>query len=99
MADVIDEAERMVKMSGDAEIEELLLLSLGVGGGPKAGSLYQGGRIAGLISAAMMLMEAGVVGLEMKRGERAGRVRLNVGEEEVGAALKDDREVGKMIGS
>ena len=95
MADVIDEAERMVKIAGDSEIEEMLLSSEVIGGKGVVG----GGRVAGLISAAIMLMEAGVIGLEMKKGERAGRVRLNVGEEEVSSALRDDGEVGRMIGS
>jgi len=95
MADVIDEAERMAKMAGDSEIEEMLLSSEVIGGKGVVG----GGRVAGLMSAAIMLTEAGVIGLEMKKGERAGRVRLNVGEEEVSSALRDDREVGQMIGS
>jgi len=38
-------------------------------------------------------MEAGVVGLESRRGERVGRVRLAVGEEEVRLALREDVEV------
>lgn len=95
MADVIDEAERMAKMAGDSEIEEMLL-SCGVTGGK---GIVGGGRVAGLMSAAIMLMEAGVIVLEMKKGERAGRVRLSVGEEEVLSALRDDRGVGRMISS
>jgi len=95
MADVIDEAERMARMAGDSEIEEMLLSSEVIGGKGVVG----GGRVAGLMSAAIMLMEAGVIGLEMKKGERAGRVRLNVGEEEVSSALRDNREVGRMINS
>ncbi|KAI5810116.1 P-loop containing nucleoside triphosphate hydrolase protein [Peziza echinospora] len=91
MADVIDEAERMAKMSGDSEISEMLLASCGVRGGG-------GGRVSGLMGAAVMLQESGIVGLELKRGERGGRVRLNVAEEEVSIALKDDKEVGPMIG-
>ncbi|RPB28297.1 origin recognition complex subunit 1 [Terfezia boudieri ATCC MYA-4762] len=95
MADVIDEAERMAKMAGDFKIEEMLLSTEVIGGKGVVG----GGRVAGLMSAAIMLMEAGVIGLEMKKGERAGRVRLSVGEEEVLSALRDDREMGRMIGS
>lgn len=96
MADVIDEAERMAKMSGDFEIDELLIAAGGIVTGR---SSVSGGRVAGLMSAAIMLMEAGVIGLEMKRGERAGRVRLNVAEEEVSSALRDDKDIGKMIGT
>jgi len=95
MADVIDEAERMAKIAGDSEIEEMLLSSEVIA----RKGIVGGGRMAGLISAAIMLMEAGVIGLEMKKGERAGRVRLSVGEEEISSALRDDRQVGRMIGT
>ncbi|KAF1989472.1 P-loop containing nucleoside triphosphate hydrolase protein [Aulographum hederae CBS 113979] len=50
-------------------------------------------RLRGLGQAAVELMEAGIVGLEARRGERVGRVRLAVGDEEVRLALKDDAEV------
>lgn len=50
-------------------------------------------RVVGMGSAAAELMEAGIVGLEARRGERVGRVRLGVSDEEVRLALKDDDEV------
>lgn len=50
-------------------------------------------RAKGMGTAAVELAEAGVIGLEMKRGERVGRVRLGVGDEEVRLALRDDDEV------
>jgi len=96
MTDVVDEAERMARMCGNSEIEELLLtVSINEGIRGTAGS----GKVEGLMSATIMLTEAGIVGLEVKRGERAGRLRLNVGEEEVSSALREDREVGKLIGT
>ncbi|KAL9600128.1 MAG: hypothetical protein Q9219_003384 [cf. Caloplaca sp. 3 TL-2023] len=50
-------------------------------------------RVLGMGVAAMTLAEAGIIGLEARRGERVGRVRLNVSEEEVKLALRDDNEV------
>ncbi|GME24904.1 origin recognition complex subunit orc1 [Neofusicoccum parvum] len=50
-------------------------------------------RVTGMGGAAVELMEAGIVGLEARRGERVGRVRLGVSDEEVRSALKDDEEV------
>lgn len=50
-------------------------------------------RVVGMGHAAVELMEAGIVGLEARRGERVGRVRLGVSDEEVRSALKDDDEV------
>jgi origin recognition complex subunit 1 len=38
------------------------------------------------------LAEAGIVGLEVRRGERVGRVRLGVSEEEIRGALREDEE-------
>ncbi|KAK8216401.1 P-loop containing nucleoside triphosphate hydrolase protein [Phyllosticta capitalensis] len=50
-------------------------------------------RVVGMGSAAVELMEAGIVGLEARRGERVGRVRLGVSDEEVRLALREDDEV------
>ncbi|KAF9640342.1 hypothetical protein BFW01_g12148 [Lasiodiplodia theobromae] len=50
-------------------------------------------RVTGMGNAAAELMEAGIVGLEARRGERVGRVRLGVSDEGVRLALKDDEEV------
>lgn len=50
-------------------------------------------RVTGMGNAAAELMEAGIVGLEARRGERVGRVRLGVSDEEVKLAFKDDEEV------
>ncbi|KAF3939526.1 hypothetical protein ABW19_dt0208720 [Dactylella cylindrospora] len=115
MADVIEDAERLVRMAPTANITEALLARDGVNVSekkednmfltPRKGGraqMYRPGdedlpRVRGLVSAAMGLAEGGIIGLEMgRRGERAGRVRLNIGEEEVKAALKDDPDVGGM---
>ncbi|KAF3165023.1 Origin recognition complex, subunit 1 [Orbilia oligospora] len=115
MADVIEDAETLVRMTASANVTEALLARDGVNVGdkkeenmfltPRKGGraqTYRPGdedlpRVKGLVSAAMGLAEGGILGLEMgRRGERAGRVRLNIGEEEVKAALKDDPDVGGM---
>lgn len=83
LADVWEEAERMCQIAGD-EVREILA------GGRRGEGM--GVVLGGLV-------EMGVVGLEGKRGERAGRVRLLVGEEEVKSALRGDVEVGSMVGS
>jgi origin recognition complex subunit 1 len=49
-------------------------------------------RIRGMGAAAEALAQAGIVGLEVKRGERVGRVRLGVGEDEIRGALREDDE-------
>ncbi|KAF3904373.1 hypothetical protein AA313_de0210301 [Arthrobotrys entomopaga] len=113
MADVIEDAERLVRMTASANVTEALLARDNVTVDkeenmfltPRKGGrqqMYRPGdedlpRVKGLVASAMGLAEGGIIGLEMgRRGERAGRVRLNIGEEEVKAALKDDPEVGSM---
>ncbi len=50
-------------------------------------------RVLGMGMAAAALAEAGIIGLEGRGGERVGKVRLNVGEEEIKLAFRDDNEV------
>lgn len=50
-------------------------------------------RALGLALAATELSEAGIIGVEARHGERVGRVRLGVGEDEVRLALGDDESV------
>ncbi|KAK5167998.1 Origin recognition complex, subunit 1 [Saxophila tyrrhenica] len=49
-------------------------------------------RVLGLGCAAQELAEAGIVGLEIRHGDRVGRIRLGVSEEDVRAALREDEE-------
>ncbi|KAK3623085.1 Origin recognition complex, subunit 1 [Elasticomyces elasticus] len=49
-------------------------------------------RMLGLGVAAQELAEAGIVGLENRHGDRVGRVRLGVSEEDVRGALREDEE-------
>ncbi|KAH6614961.1 P-loop containing nucleoside triphosphate hydrolase protein [Boeremia exigua] len=53
-------------------------------------------RALGLASAATELAEAGIIGIEARHGERVGRVRLGVGEDEVRLALGEDASVKGM---
>lgn len=59
----------------------------------KAKGMGMAARVQGMEAAVMGLAEAGIVGVESRMGERARRVRLGVGDEEVRLALKDDEEV------
>ncbi|KAK4547296.1 hypothetical protein LTR36_000951 [Oleoguttula mirabilis] len=49
-------------------------------------------RMLGMGVAAQELAEAGIVGVEGRHGDRVGRVRLGVSEEEVRGALREDEE-------
>jgi origin recognition complex subunit 1 len=60
--------------------------------GLKASEL-KAARALGLALAATELAEAGIIGVEARHGERVGRVRLGVAEDEVRLALGDDESV------
>ncbi|KAL5409267.1 hypothetical protein PMIN06_009554 [Paraphaeosphaeria minitans] len=54
-------------------------------------------RALGIASAAAELTEAGIIGTEYRHGERVGRVRLGVAEDEVRLALGGDEEVKGLV--
>ena len=61
----------------------------------KAGTMAP--RVLGMTFAAQELADAGIIGMEGgRRGERCGRVRMAVSEEEVGVALRECEEVRGM---
>lgn len=53
-------------------------------------------RASGIAYAATELAEAGIIGVESRHGERVGRVRLGVGEDEIRLALGEDESVKGM---
>ncbi|KAI4263011.1 MAG: hypothetical protein L6R42_001832 [Xanthoria sp. 1 TBL-2021] len=107
LGDVLDEAKKLGLMAADnPSVQEMLLTNTisaphqqsGSSATPmkKGGSISAGEKVPRVLAmgvAAVALAEAGVIGLEGRRGERVGKVRLNVGEEEVKLALRDDGEV------
>ncbi|KAI4248106.1 MAG: hypothetical protein L6R40_001195 [Gallowayella cf. fulva] len=107
LGDVLDEARKLGLMAADNPSVQLNLLTNAVWG-PNEQSAYSTSpvkkglsttagekvpRVLAMGVAAAALAEAGIIGLEGRRGERVGKVRLNVGEEEVRLALRDDGEV------
>ena len=104
LLDIMEEARRLCTMAvGNPGAEEILLRA-DVGSLPHNGhgqvlarkseksSVMP--RLKGLSAAAAELAESGIVGLEGGRvkGERVGKVRLAVGEEDVTTALRGDVE-------
>ncbi|KAF2131533.1 P-loop containing nucleoside triphosphate hydrolase protein [Dothidotthia symphoricarpi CBS 119687] len=110
LGDVIDEVKKIGLMSQLQPVTEYLLASgkdYGMDGSnsthtqlatPSKTSGYElkAARVFGLASAATELAEAGIIGIESRHGERVGRVRLGVGEDEVRLALGDDESVKGM---
>lgn len=108
LGDVVDAAKKMGLMAAEnPSIQEMLLTNALFGQYQQPGSFASPTkkglstattgekvpRALGMGVAAAALAEAGVITLEGRRGERVGKVRLNVGEEEVKLALREDGEV------
>ncbi len=104
LGDVVEEGKRLGLMAADnPNVHDFLLTDSAASAGQEDGMsliLKKGAkvgavpRVLGMGFAAAELAEAGVIGLESgRRGERIGKVRLGVGDEEVKLALKDDVEV------
>lgn len=106
LGDVIDEAKKMGLMSQLQPVHDHILAwekgRLEATNGTqhqeaaKTGSKASGlkaARALGLVVAANDLAEAGIVGVEARHGERVGRVRLGVGEDEIRLALGNDESV------
>ncbi|MCJ1475591.1 Origin recognition complex, subunit 1 [Lambiella insularis] len=95
MADVVEEAKRLGHLADEVAVHSFLLTSeevLGkhsILGAPKPVAP----RALALGFAVVGLVEAGIIGLEQRKGERLAKIRLNVGQDEVKTALKDDSEV------
>lgn len=98
---MLEEAKRLARMASENPVVEDVLLTDTM----PAAHVHEGGstdkrkagpvaRVLGLGIAAGELAAAGVVGVEAsRRGERGGKLRLGIGDEEVRLALRDDVEV------
>lgn len=104
LADVVEEAKKLALMATDNPNISGCLVSQVTQSRPydedlflsskKVAQLAKAVRVSGLAMAATELAEAGVIGLDGgRRGERVGKVRLGVADDEVGAALRGDPEV------
>jgi origin recognition complex subunit 1 len=97
LGEIVDEAKRIAKMMVDTDSLHFLVTDTS---GPMTNIKAQKGlnqgkklpRAFALGAAAIELMESGVIGLEARRGDRMGKIRLCIGEEDIKQALKDDPE-------
>jgi origin recognition complex subunit 1 len=97
LGEIVDEAKRIVNMAiGTDELQFLVAGTSVATTNTKAQKGWSQGkktsRTFALGAAAIELMEAGLIGLEARRGDRMGKIRLCIGEEDVKQALKDDPE-------
>lgn len=98
-ADIIEDSTRLARVSTSTSVRDCLSTKVSRSGGQIS---YETDKIVptprGLAfgSAAAELAEAGIINLESKRGEKTGKIRLNVSEDEVILAFKDDLEAQNL---
>ncbi|OCT44764.1 Origin recognition complex subunit 1 [Cladophialophora carrionii] len=92
LGDITIEAKRIADVAENSAIHDFLMLINDNFGRNTSTAIMP--RILALGGAAMELVEAGIIAMEARaKGERTGKVRLRVGEEEVKSALIGDAEV------
>lgn len=97
MGEVVDEAKRIASMAVSVDTVQFVLSDEyrnNTIGKPhvKDNQGRKATRVYAMGGAAMELMEAGIIGLEARKGDRMGKIRLCIGEEDVKQAFRDDAE-------
>lgn len=97
IGEIIEEAKRISKMAVNAETLQFLLTEISPASVVENSQLDQETtrktpRVNAMGTAAIELMEAGIIGFEARKGDRVAKVRLCIGEGDVKLALKDDPE-------
>ena len=99
LGEVLDEAKRMAKMDTGGNVVDFLLkakTATATGKSILARQALKAPRVLAMGSSAIDLMEAGIIGLEARKGDRTGKIRMSIGEEDVKLAFKDDPEIKSL---
>jgi origin recognition complex subunit 1 len=94
MGDVLDEARRMAKMDTGGKTGTYLLKddTKRITANTSA-QATKTARVLGMGLSAIDLMEAGIIGLEARKADRTGKIRLSIGDEDLKLAFIDDPEI------
>ena len=96
LGDIIDEARRLNQLADNDQMKKHLLAdsnTLQKSNLSRRGPTSMISRVLGMGIAVSELAEAGIIGLEPRKGERTSKVRMNIAEEDVKLALKDDEDL------
>ena len=99
LGEVLDEAKRMAKMDIGGTVVDFLVKDGHVssrGGTTNVPQPLKSPRLLAMGSSAIDLMEAGVIGLEARKADRTGKIRLTIGEEDLKLAFKDDPDIKSL---
>ncbi|TVY51549.1 Origin recognition complex subunit 1 [Lachnellula cervina] len=98
LGDVLDEARRMAKMDTGGKTLEYLMKpdSIVSTKGMVLKQPMKAPRVLAMGMSAVDLMEAGIIGLEARKADRTGKIRLSIGDEDLKLAFKDDPEIKSL---
>ena len=98
LGDVLDEARRMAKMDTSGQTLEYLMKpdSIVSTKGMVVKQPMKAPRVLAMGMCAVDLMEAGIIGLEARKADRTGKIRLSIGDEDLKLAFKDDPEIKSL---
>lgn len=85
LGDILEETHRICKLSQKAD----KLMDIFYGGGQI--------RMNGFLKAVTELVEGGVLVQQNSKGERVGKIRLTIAEEEIKTAFKNDKDIEGMF--
>ena len=91
LASIVDDTKRLMETTSNLGLRKNLTLHSGEP--TELPQVLQTPRTLAMGAVSLELMETGMVRLEARKGERSGRVGLNINEDEVRLALKEDPEV------
>lgn len=98
LGDVLDKAKQMARMDTGTNMTGFLLSdefesSTGRSMLRPTGKTLRPPRVISMGTSAVDLLDAGIIGLESRKADRTGKIRLVIGEEEIKLAFKDDPEI------
>ncbi|KAL9122745.1 MAG: hypothetical protein Q9187_000706 [Circinaria calcarea] len=97
LVDIIEEAKRLGQLGDNPAIRGFLFSeTASIDQGPASANqqkVHVAPRVLAIGSAVVELMEAGIISIDPRKGERVGKIRLNLGEDVVKLALQEDSEV------
>ncbi|KAI6246256.1 Origin recognition complex subunit 1 [Erysiphe necator] len=100
LGEVLDEAKKLAKQNTNYRENFEFLLTANPLQIPEIGTQRQNissaPRVLAMSTAAMNLVEAGVIVLESKKVDRTGKVKMCIGDQDIRIAFRDDPEVNSL---
>ncbi|KAL3420755.1 ATPase [Phlyctema vagabunda] len=98
LGDVLDKAKQMARMDTGSNLIGFLLRDDFDVARTKVSQVksIKAPRILSMGTSAIDLMDAGIIGLEARKADRTGKIRLTIGEDDVKLAFKEDPDIKSL---